>query len=174
MLIARARPMAHDSAYGLWSLVVVNLVVFIAFAFSFARPQRRTDWRSFGALRGNPHLDGFHLASFALLASGFWLLGAAWPVLYRAQRQRSLATSGPYAHVRHPQYVGFVLILTGFLLQWPTLLTLAMYPVLLVMYVRLALHEERDAQARFTAEYDRYASRTPRFIPNLGRQTEAA
>jgi len=159
--------MAHDSAYGLWSLVVVNLVVFIAFAFSFARPQRRTDWRSFGALRGNPHLDGFHLASFALLASGFWLLGAAWPVLYRAQRQRSLATSGPYAHVRHPQYVGFVLILTGFLLQWPTLLTLAMYPVLVFMYARLAWREEAGLETEFGAEYGRYAAVTPAFLPRL-------
>ena len=50
---------------------------------------------------------------------------------------RTLATDGLYARVRHPQYVGFVLVMFGFLLQWPTLLTLLMFPVLVVMYVRL-------------------------------------
>ncbi len=43
--------MAHtDSpAYGLWPLVIINSLVFIVFAFSFARPQSARDWRSFGA-----------------------------------------------------------------------------------------------------------------------------
>jgi protein-S-isoprenylcysteine O-methyltransferase Ste14 len=36
-------------AYGLWSLVLINSLVFIIFAFSFARPQSPRDWRSFGA-----------------------------------------------------------------------------------------------------------------------------
>ena len=59
-------------------------------------------------------------------------------MLYVAQQAGRLATTGPYARVRHPQYVGFILIMFGFLLQWPTLLTLAMFPVLVWMYVRLA------------------------------------
>jgi len=79
----------------------------------------------------------------------------------------SRATTGPYAHVRHPQYVGFVLILTGFLLQWPTLLTLAMFPVLVVMYARLARREERELEARFGKEYERYAVVTPAFLPRF-------
>ena len=54
---------------------------------------------------------------------------------YRAQRERRLATAGPYARIRHPQYVGFILIMLGFLVQWPTLVALAMFPVLVTMYV---------------------------------------
>ncbi|MCY1306919.1 Phospholipid methyltransferase [compost metagenome] len=88
-------------------------------------------------------------------------------MLYHAQRRHSLATAGPYAWIRHPQYVAFVLILLGFLLQWPTLLTLAMFPVLLVMYGRLAVTEERDMRQEFGAAYDAYARATPRFIPRL-------
>jgi protein-S-isoprenylcysteine O-methyltransferase Ste14 len=57
--------------------------------------------------------------------------------------------AGPYRLVRHPQYIGFVAIMFGFLLQWPTLLTLAMFPVLVLMYVRLAISEERDSEKTF-------------------------
>lgn len=200
-------------AYGLWSLVVINSAVFILFAFSFAKPQSRRDWRSFGAFsaflvalftemygfpltiyllsgwlqsrypgvdwfahdaghlfemlfgwRANPHFGPFHLLSFAFIGGGFVLLSNAWRVLYAAQKNRTLATTGPYARIRHPQYVGFVLIMFGFLLQWPTVLTLIMFPILVYMYLRLARREERE----FGAEYRRYAARTPTFILRFG------
>jgi len=209
-------------AYGLWSLVVVNSAVFIIFLYSFAKPQTKRDWRSFGAIsaflvalftemygfpltiyllsgwlqsrypginwfshdaghllemlfgwKSNPHFGPFHLLSFAFIGGGFWLLSAAWRVLYAAQKNRTLATGGPYAYIRHPQYAGFVLIMFGFLVQWPTLLTLAMFPVLVYMYVRLARREERDVAAEFGAAYRRYAARTPAFIPRWDRLTGA-
>jgi len=210
--------MPHENApsYGLWSLVVINSLVFIVFAFSFARPQSTRDWRSFGAFSGflvalfaemygypltiyllsgwlgtkfpgvdflshdaghllevlfgwraNPHFGPFHLLSAIFIGGGFWLLSSAWSVLYAAQRAGTLAQIGAYAHVRHPQYVAFVLIMFGFLLQWPTVLTLAMFPILCAMYVRLAITEERAAAKRFGVEWELYASRTPRFLPKL-------
>lgn len=78
-------------------------------------------WYTLLGFKGNPHTNPIHLASNVLIVVGFFLLSSAWSVLYRAQREGTLATTGPYAHVRHPQYVAFVLIMFGFLLQWPTL-----------------------------------------------------
>ena len=197
-------------AYGLWSLAIINSLVFIIFAFSFAKPQSPRDWRSFGAFsaflvalftemygfpltiyllsgwlsskfpgvdflahdsghllevmfgwRSNPHFGPFHLLSAIFIGGGFILLAAAWNVLYQAQRERRLALTGPYAYVRHPQYVGFVSIMFGFLFQWPTLITLIMFPILVYMYARLARAEEREVIAEFGEEYTRYASQTP-------------
>lgn len=124
-------------------------------------------WSTLSGEKGNPHFGVLHIASYVFIAYGFYLLSSAWRVLYHAQRRQTLATTGPYARIRHPQYVAFVLILLGFLLQWPTLLTLLMFPVLLVMYGRLAVTEEAEMQARFGQEFERYAERTPRFFPRL-------
>jgi protein-S-isoprenylcysteine O-methyltransferase Ste14 len=95
------------------------------------------------------------------------ILAGAWKVLYEAQREHALATTGPYAYIRHPQYVGFILIMLGFLFQWPTLVTLIMFPILVTMYVKLARREEREVLAEFGAEYRRYMACTPAFFPRL-------
>ena len=209
---------AAPPAYGLWSLVLINVAVFAMFAFSFTHPRTGRDWRSFGAFtaflvalftemygfpltmyllsgwlqrrypeldvlshnaghlwetllgwQGDPHLNPLHLLGNLLIAGGFILLAAAWRVLYAAQQARQLATTGPYAHVRHPQYGAFILIMLGFLLQWPTVLTLAMAPILVWMYVRLGRREEREVRAEYGEAYARYAATTPAFLPRFWR-----
>ena len=119
--------------------------------------------------KANPHFGPFHVLSFIFIGGGFVLISAAWRVLYDAQQRGTLATTGPYSYVRHPQYDGFILIMFGFLLQWPTILTLAMFPVLVWMYVRLAGQEEREALASFGKAYADYAAQVPAFIPQLSR-----
>ncbi|MCW5658800.1 MAG: isoprenylcysteine carboxylmethyltransferase family protein [Burkholderiaceae bacterium] len=130
-------------------------------------------WWVFTGQQGNPHFGVLHLLSFASIFAGFTLLSKAWHVLYHAQRLRQLAVTGPYRYVRHPQYIGFVAIMFGFLLQWPTLLTLVMFPVLVAMYVRLAISEERDSVRAFGQAWSDYAAVTPRFIPEMGRGDRA-
>jgi protein-S-isoprenylcysteine O-methyltransferase Ste14 len=125
-------------------------------------------WSELIGWTGDPHLSPFHLASYVFIGGGFWAIAAAWPVLLRAAKEHGLATTGLYARVRHPQYVGFLAIMVGFLLQWPTIPTLVMFPVLVYVYRRLSIQEERAVAAAFGDEWDRYAAGTPRFIPRLG------
>lgn len=209
----------QTSPYGLWSLVILNSLVFIIFAFSFSKPQSARDWRSLGAFSAfivalftemygypltiylllpwlserfpgtnflthdaghllelmfgwkvNPHFGPFHLLSYAFIFGGFTMLASAWRVLYDAQLHHRIATTGPYARIRHPQYVAFVLIMFGFLLQWPTLITLVMFPILVWVYARLARSEERDMLAQFGTEYARYRQRTPAFVPSFTKK----
>ena len=122
-------------------------------------------WNDLIGWKGDPHASPFHLASYIFMIGGFWLISSAWRVLWDAARTETLATTGPYARLRHPQYVGFLAVMVGFLLQWPTIPTLVMFPVLVTMYRRLAVAEEREVRTRFGADWDEYAGRTPRFIP---------
>jgi len=125
-------------------------------------------WNTVFGLQGNAHFDPIHVLSNVLIFGGFIVLAKAWRVLHKAQQEGSLATTGPYGHVRHPQYTAFIVIMLGFLFQWPTLLTLAMFPVLVWMYVALARREEADVRVALGEEYERYAAETPAFIPRLG------
>ena len=207
-------------AYGLWSLVIINVGIFVIFALSFFKPRTTRDWRSFGAFsaflvalftemygfpltiyllsgwlasrypgidlfshntghlwetllgwKGDPHFTLLHWLSEGLIAGGFILIGSAWKVLYQAQHNHTVASEGPYAHIRHPQYAGFITIMLGFLVQWPTLITLIMFPILITMYVRLARREERESLTEFGEPYAQYAARTPAFFPRWSQFT---
>ena len=125
-------------------------------------------WWLLKGQHGNPHFGALHILSIVAIFAGFTLLSNAWHILFHAQRRHELAVAGPYRLVRHPQYIGFVAIMFGFLLQWPTLLTLAMFPVLVFMYLRLAISEERDMEKLFGDAWRTYAAVTPRFIPSFG------
>ena len=206
----------EQSGYGLWMLVILNSAIFIIFAFSFAKPKSKTDWRSLGAFSAfilalftelygfpltsyflsgwlgekfpglnlfshnsghiwstllgseiDPHFHPIHIAANILIVLGFWVLSSAWKILHAAQQNHQLATTGIYSKIRHPQYIGFVAIMLGFLLMWPTLLTIIMFPILLYMYYRLAKKEERDMEVEFGQEYRQYLKQTPRFIPRF-------
>ncbi len=122
-------------------------------------------WSTILGLHGNPHTSVPHIASYLAIGGGFILLARAWPVLYAAQRAGRLATTGPYRVVRHPQYIGFIAIMLGFLLLWPTILTLPMFPLLVWMYLHLAHLEEAEARRRFGTEYENYAAATPAWFP---------
>lgn len=208
--------MEDTSAYGFWVLVIINIIIFVGFAYAYTQPRTPRDWQSLGSfsafivalfaemygfpltiylltgwlgnaipgaellthngghlwysllgMTGDPHLNPIHLLSYVFILGGLFILMSAWNVLYASRQTRTLAVNGLYAYVRHPQYTAFILIMIGFLIQWPTILTLIMFPLLVWRYVALAREEEADVRKEFGEEYIRYAEKTPAFFPRL-------
>ena len=200
--------------YGFWSLVLVNVGIFVLLTLSYLTPVKRREWRSFGvftafvialftemygfpltvyvltgllgtrypALNPFSHASGhlwitllgggavmsvvIHVVSNGLMLGGLLLMGVGWHRVHRAKG--ALVTDGPYAWVRHPQYSGLFLITIGMLVQWPTLVTVATWPILIAVYYRLARREEREAEFAFGDAYRSYEARVPMFVPRLG------
>jgi len=118
-----------------------------------------------------PLASGVHLVmtvSMALIAAGLALVAVGWAQVFGARHE--LRTSGIYRFLRHPQYLGFIVVIIGLIVQWPTIPTLLMAPVLVVMYVRQARREDEDLQARFGDAFTAYASCVPAFVPRLVRR----
>lgn len=103
------------------------------------------------------------LVSMALIIAGVGLLAVGWATIHR--EREDLVTTGIYRIIRHPQYFGLILIVIAFNIQWPTILTLLMAPMLIVTYVRQARREDKELGGQFGGAYVRYASRVPAFIP---------
>jgi protein-S-isoprenylcysteine O-methyltransferase Ste14 len=100
----------------------------------------------------------------ALSMLGLALIAAGWKQIHRAE---GLVTGGLYRYVRHPQYTGIFLFTFGWILHWPTIVTLLLWPILIGAYVWLAKQEEKQARDEFGESYLMYARQTKRFIPFL-------
>lgn len=202
----------HESYdYGIWSMVVFNVVLFGAFVLGFLRPKKNYEWRTLGVFAAfivalftemygfpltiyflislfgdklgivdpfqhvNGHLLGTLLGApewaklvicqiggFVMLI-GLIMMGKGWRKIHEAKGE--LVTDGIYAYIRHPQYSGLFLITIGMLIQWPTLVTLTMWPILMYAYYRLAMREEKAVASQFGAAYRHYKEKVPAFIP---------
>ncbi|MBI4188872.1 MAG: isoprenylcysteine carboxylmethyltransferase family protein [Chloroflexi bacterium] len=100
-----------------------------------------------------------------MMIAGLVIMGKAWKQLHHANGE--LVTLGLYRRVRHPQYLGLFLILVGMLTEWPTFITIAMWPILMIMYYRLARREEKEMQSLFNDQYTAYQQQVPMFWPRL-------
>lgn len=105
------------------------------------------------------------MLSSAAIVGGLVIMWAGWRQIYKANGE--LVTSRLYSLVRHPQYSGLFLITVGMLIQWPTILTVAMWPMLMLMYYHLARREEREMGSRFGSQYIAYKKQVPMFLPRL-------
>ena len=103
--------------------------------------------------------------SLLFLLTGYSLMSKGWQQIHGSSGK--LVTDGLYDYVRHPQYTGLFLIIIGFLIQWPTLLTVIMAPVLVFSYVRLSHSEEAEVMKNFEQEYVQYAKNKPMYFPPL-------
>jgi protein-S-isoprenylcysteine O-methyltransferase Ste14 len=105
------------------------------------------------------------IAGTWLTLSGIVLVIFGWRKIHKSE---GLVTDGIYRYIRHPQYVGLFLIIFGWLLHWPTLLTLVISPILVFLYYRLAVSEESALTQHFGEAFEIYRRQTPRFFPRLG------
>ena len=203
-------------AYGMWPVVVFNIILFLFFAIGFLRPKKKFEWRSMGAFVGflvalftemygfpltiffltswmgksYPVLDPFshssghlvlvflglahipaamvilHIVTNGLILFGLFLMYSGWMKIYKAKGDK-LVTDGIYRHVRHPQYAGLFLVTIGFLIQWPSLTILMMWPVLTFAYCKLAKREEGELRAMFGNEFQEYQRKVPIIIPKI-------
>lgn len=206
----------HESFdYGIWTMVVFNVVLFGVFVLGFLHPQKKYEWRTLGVfaafiialfteMYGFPltiyllisifgdkmgivdpfqHVNGHLLGTLFgapgwakliicqiggfIMLIGLIMMGKGWRQIHNAGG--GLVTDGIYAHIRHPQYSGLFLITIGMLIQWPTLITLVMWPLLMVAYYRLAMREERIVEEEFGEAYREYKKNVPAFIPRFNR-----
>lgn len=178
------------------SVVVHLLVLFFFLSSSFLKP-KKIDFRSKGVLIGfivalyfemyglpltifllqpllSEYLVSFYPVPFPLrflgsvmILTGFIIIYSGWKRIH--SRGDQVIQSGIYAYIRHPQYVGLAFLTLGQIIQWPTITGILCWPILVWIYYRLALREERDVEEKFGEAYQEYKAKVPAFIPSLGK-----
>lgn len=125
-----------------------------------------------GTLLGLPELGTVLVCQIGsiVMLGGLIVMGLGWRQIHRARGE--LVTSGLYRYIRHPQYTGLFLITVGMLIQWPTLITVIMWPILMVKYLRLAKSEEQDMIEASGENYVEYRKQVPAFFPSLSRRLD--
>ena len=119
-----------------------------------------------GLSQSEPAMTILHLVTNGFMLLGFYLLYRGWIPIYNATGDE-LVTEGIYSRIRHPQYVGIFLITGGLLVQWPTIVTVITWPLLMAAYYRLAFREEAALEAKFGERFFEYRRRVPAFIPRI-------
>lgn len=106
------------------------------------------------------------IIGYAIAFFGIALVTTGWREVYRARRENRMTKEGPYVFVRHPQYTGIFLVMFGEgVVHWPTVFSLAAFPIVVIAYLLLARKEERQMLERFGEEYRDYQRRVPMFLP---------
>lgn len=98
----------------------------------------------------------------ALSIIGLLLVAGGWRQIHRAG---GLVTTGLYRFMRHPQYTGVLLFTLGWILHWPSMLTIVLWPILAGAYIWLSSKEEARAIEEYGEAYRAYAAHTKRFLP---------
>ena len=105
--------------------------------------------------------------SKVIIGIGILLVIFGWKQIFRAIKNNKLVTTGLYSAIRHPQYLGFMLITLGMLVQWPSIFTAILWPILVFIYYRLAKTEDREVGKQFGEEFQKYKLSVPGFLPRL-------
>ena len=181
---------------GRWDLVLASVILFAAFLLCIPF-KRNVNWQTHGTYAAFiialfTEMFGFPLTiyfissyfgqvvfqstfldymtsigmpiGYIITGVGLLLVIFGWRPIYRTE---DMVTKGPYRLLRHPQYLGFLLITGGWLIHWPTVPTIIMWPVLVLLYYKLAKKEEKEMEKKFGEKYELYKESVPMFIPKL-------
>lgn len=151
--------------YG-FPLTIYLLSSWLGSAYPVAEPFTHVNGHLLAVIAGGSPIVAFGVdavTSLGILAA-LLLMGSAFQRIHRAQGE--LVTDGLYRYVRHPQYSALFLLIASLLVQWPTLLSWLMAPILIVTYLRLAQREEREMIEKFGERYLEYRAQTPAFLPS--------
>ncbi|WP_212564405.1 methyltransferase family protein [Psychrobacter pacificensis] len=115
------------------------------------------------------------LLGYAIAFLGVGLFAQGWRQVHKARGENRLVTDGLYAYVRHPQYTGLFIALFGEgVVHWPTLFSIGLFPVIVLVYTWLARREERHMFEEFGKDYLTYKQQVPMFIPQWGQWRQLA
>lgn len=155
--------------YG-FPLTIYLLVTYLGGNFGWLDPFQHVNGHLLGSLLGLSQVGKLLICTIGgfITAAGIIIMGKAWKLIHASEGQ--LVTGGLYAIIRHPQYSGLFLVTIGMLIQWPTILTLIMWPLLMVAYYRLAMREENNVTEQFGDEYRQYRKQVPAFIPTFKKK----
>jgi uncharacterized membrane protein len=136
----------------------------------FGQSEAATLWCLLAGLTGKDLFVSIFLGfllplSNIIVLTGILLIIFGWRRIFRAKGQ--LVTTGIYRHVRHPQYLGFLLITLGMNVLWVTISTLVLWPILVILYYHLAKEEDKEMEKRFGKEFQEYKHMVPMFMPRL-------
>lgn len=106
----------------------------------------------------------------AALAVAFYLFKSSHVVVSGGRRPMTVVSSGAFRYVRHPLYLGSILIYFGFTVSTASLFCLGLLVVIFVFYNFIASYEEKLLEAKFGEPYVAYQKNTGKWVPHLGRK----
>jgi len=107
-------------------------------------------------------MDMAMLYASVLIVIGTIFILVAWITLYKKIKKEELVTTGIYSYSRHPQYFGFILIIIGWFVGWPTILTVVFAIILIYKYIKVCRVEEKELA--HIKSYQEYRDNVPFFI----------
>lgn len=110
------------------------------------------------------------ILGYVILFAGIGIFMEGWRELHRARQENRLVKDRLYGLVRHPQYTGLFIALFGEgIVHWPTIFSVTLFPIIVLVYFLLARSEERKVVEQFGEEYLAYRKLVPMFVPRWGQ-----
>lgn len=161
---------ASGTSYGIYTAFIISLFVemygipltiFLGSGIIGAPGNPPTYLFAFEVLGTSIGVTLWYLVGLGITGAGILMVAAGWWQVYQSD---DLVTGGLYRYSRNPQYLGIILIALGWVVGWPTVLTLALFPLVLYSYYRLSRKEEEEMLERHGERYSSYMDRVPLLI----------